>query len=413
MARKPSRTEWKQHNGTWRRSLGNRGTRIRLFQKRSGGMFYRAVWISGRGIDKRCLGTLERDKAERLGKELLAALLREEDIAGSGSLPLGELWQRYKNECVAFTSCNQRYRLELEAHATVLLAFFGAECDVTDLTESDQIAFAGKRRAGGIRLSVKKQTRPVRMRTVQGDVDLLHAMLRWACTVRIGRGARLLDRNPLDGARRPRRENPRRPVASWQRFERTRAAIVELTDAAKNDAERKKWLRLEMALVLVEATGRRVGSVRQLQWADLDFERDTVRWRAEADKKRKDWEVPLTPALREELRAFRVKLGGTFGGLLFPSPSDSSAPVRRDVLDHWLRAAEKKAKLPKLDVGLWHPYRRAWATSRKHLPAVDVAAAGGWSDVATLLRCYQRPDDDTMLRVMVESRKITERMKTG
>ena len=413
MARKPSRTEWTQHNGTWMRSLGNRATRIRLFQKRSGGMFYRAVWISGRGIDKRCLGTLERDKAERLGKELLAALLREEDIAGSGSLPLGELWQRYKNECVAFTSCNQRYRLELEAHATVLLAFFGAECDVTDLTESDQIAFAGKRRAGGIRLSVKKQTRPVRMRTVQGDVDLLHAMLRWACTVRIGRGARLLDRNPLDGARRPRRENPRRPVASWQRFERTRAAIVELTDAAKNDAERKKWLRLEMALVLVEATGRRVGSVRQLQWADLDFERDTVRWRAEADKKRKDWEVPLTPALREELRAFRVKLGGTFGGLLFPSPSDSSAPVRRDVLDHWLRAAEKKAKLPKLDGGLWHPYRRAWATSRKHLPAVDVAAAGGWSDVATLLRCYQRPDDDTMLRVMVESRKITERMKTG
>ena len=37
---------------------------------------------------------------------------------------------------------------------------------------------------------------------------------------------RLLDKNPVDGARRPRREDPRRPVASWQRFERTRAAIV-------------------------------------------------------------------------------------------------------------------------------------------------------------------------------------------
>ena len=34
---------------------------------------------------------------------------------------------------------------------------------------------------------------------------------------------------------------------------------------------------------------------------------------------------------------------------------------------------------PKLDGGLWHPYRRAWAISRKHLPTVDVAAAGGWS----------------------------------
>jgi hypothetical protein len=113
------------------------------------------------------------------------------------------------------------------------------------------------------------------------------------------------------------------------------------------------------------------------------------------------------------MKAFRVKLGGAFGGLLFPSPSDPATPLRRDVLDHWLRAAEKKAELPKLDGGLWHPYRRAWATSRKHLPTVDVAAAGGWSDVGTLLRCYQRPDDDTMLQVMGESRKVMERVKTG
>jgi len=101
-----------------------------------------------------------------------------------------------------------------------------------------------------------------------------------------------------------------------------------------------------------EATGRRLGSVRQLQWADFDFERDTVRWRAEADKKNKDWQIPLTPSLREELKAFRVKLGGAFGGLLVPSPSDANTPLRRDVLDHWLRVAEKKAELPKLDGGL-------------------------------------------------------------
>ncbi len=45
---------------------------------------------------------------------------------------------------------------------------------------------------------------------------------------------------------------------------------------------------------------RRLGSVRQLQWTDFDFERDTVRWRAAADKKGKEWEIPLTPDLREE-----------------------------------------------------------------------------------------------------------------
>jgi hypothetical protein len=30
-----------------------------------------------------------------------------------------------------------------------------------------------------------------------------------------------------------------------------------------------------------------------------------------------------------------------------------------------------------LEGGGWHPFRRGWATSRKYLPDVDVAAAGG------------------------------------
>ena len=40
-------------------------------------------------------------------------------------------------------------------------------------------------------------------------------------------------------------------------------------------------------------------------------------------------------------------------------------------------------------------------------------AAGGWSDVTTLIRCYQQTDDDTLLRVMNEPRKVTERAKSG
>jgi hypothetical protein len=47
----------------------------------------------------------------------------------------------------------------------------------------------------------------------------------------------------------------------------------------------------------------------------------------------------------------------------------------------------------KLDGSLWHAYRRKWAIERKHLPLKDVAAAGGWKDVNTLLEIYQQPDD--------------------
>jgi hypothetical protein len=38
----------------------------------------------------------------------------------------------------------------------------------------------------------------------------------------------------------------------------------------------------------------------------------------------------------------------------------------------------------------------------------DVAAAGGWSDIETLLKCYQQPDTETLLRVTSQERRIHE-----
>ncbi len=54
-----------------------------------------------------------------------------------------------------------------------------------------------------------------------------------------------------------------------------------------------------------------------------------------------------------------------------------------------------------LDGSLWHAFRRLWASERKGLPVKDVAAAGGWKGVSTLIECYQQPDEDT-LRDVVE-----------
>ena len=44
--------------------------------------------------------------------------------------------------------------------------------------------------------------------------------------------------------------------------------------------------------------------------------------------------------------------------------------------------------------------RRRWATKRKHLPLRDVAEAGGWRDLTTLLTCYQQPDEETLREVV-------------
>jgi len=36
------------------------------------------------------------------------------------------------------------------------------------------------------------------------------------------------------------------------------------------------------------------------------------------------------------------------------------------------------------------------------------AAAGGWQDTEALLKCYQQPDNETLLAVMSEERKVRE-----
>jgi hypothetical protein len=80
----------------------------------------------------------------------------------------------------------------------------------------------------------------------------------------------------------------------------------------------------------------------------------------------------------------------------------------RHLLSKWLCRAEKAAGLSKLEGGRWHPYRRKWATERKHHSVRDVAAVGGWKDHETILRCYQQPDTETMKSVMNEPRKVRD-----
>ncbi len=44
----------------------------------------------------------------------------------------------------------------------------------------------------------------------------------------------------------------------------------------------------------------------------------------------------------------------------------------------------------------------------EHLPDVDVAAAGGWTETDSLKRCYQQADEATMLRVVLSGGQLRE-----
>ena len=164
---------------------------------------------------------------------------------------------------------------------------------------------------------------------------------------------------------------------------------------------------MELALLLARATGRRLGSIRNLRWEDIDFQQREIRWRAQFDKKRRESVVPMTEDLADEIKDFRRRLGA-IGGWVFPRQSDGSQPMDRYLFNRWLNVAERHAELPKLDFGTWHPYRRMWATARAHLPRKQVAVAGGWRDTETLERCYQQPDKQSLLTVMADQTKVHE-----
>src|SRR5207245_2646513 len=162
------RNQWRYVRGKWTRSLGERGYRVRLFQKRKGGTFYRAVWVEGKR-DIACLYTKDRDEAERLGTLLLAELLKQESVHVPGKVTLGELWDRFRQEAVSFLDNGATTKLDAVSRSAILVGFFGENCEVSQLTERDQAAYVAQRLAGGIRCADGRVTQPVRPRSAEAD----------------------------------------------------------------------------------------------------------------------------------------------------------------------------------------------------------------------------------------------------
>ncbi len=136
---------------------------------------------------------------------------------------------------------------------------------------------------------------------------------------------------------------------------------------------------------------------------DINFDDGTIRWRAEHDILRRTSVVPAARATLEELRRFRTVLPGVGEAPLFPHPKQmrhGGGPITRPLAAYWLRRAYEASGAPKPAGSLWHAFRRLWATERKQLPVKDVAAAGRWKDITTLLECYQQPDDVTLRAVV-------------
>jgi integrase len=319
--------------------------------------------------------------------------MADEEAVEKGTLTLAQL-QRLYIESPAFSDKKERTQAEDERRLDRVVRFLGPDREAETLTESDVRRFAAARRKGDKSLLGVKVSAPVRERSVQADLVALHTMLNWGTKERGRNGKRLIPENPLHGVPIPKEKNPVRPVLGHDTFERLLKVAPEVNPL------------LSLALIVAEGTGRRLSAWRQLQWADVDFEAGTIRWRAETDKKGYEQTVPMLDSVRDALLVHRSANPVIGRAWVFPAPKDAARPCSRHLLDDWLRKAYERAGLPLPKGGSWHPFRRKWASERKDFPVVDVAAAGGWKDTRTVQQSYQHADSETVRTVVLNPKRL-------
>jgi integrase len=400
----------------WSLMVGAYGHKVTVRERRIGGPLYLRWWDSalpnGGNWRWRSLHHTDQKRGEEQARELAAQILAAGQAVVSGRLTVADLFGRYERDVTAHKKGAQP--AEDRRRMALWQIELGSTFDVgaLDFRRVDQ--FVRKRRAGGIvvpgrteqgRAIPQTTLRPASDTTAGADIIFLQSVLNWATNYIQSDGSRLIDQNPLRGYKRPKNRNPQRPRATYDRF---------LAVRAKADEADPQQL-FGSFLDLVEALGWRVSSICALRASDIDpstsktapFGR--IHKRGEVDKEGVDMWVPLSQPGRaaiDHIRAVNPCLGDA---PLFPAPrpaTEEPTPWRRWHARDLLERAEKLAEVEPLKGGDFHPYRRKWASERKHLSIADVAAAGGWRDLRSLENCYQSADDESILAVVTETRKL-------
>ena len=123
-----------------------------------------------------------------------------------------------------------------------------------------------------------------------------------------------MQENPVRGYRVPSEKNPRRPVATEDRYQATRAKTDQVTMEVRWHGK-SKTVRSHLSEVLdvIHGTGRRLSAVLQLQYENLllqDGPHGAIRWPAATDKTGRETLVPIGPDVRTALdRVLRERPG--------------------------------------------------------------------------------------------------------
>lgn len=426
----------------WRKTVGGYGHTVIVEERSPGSVLYLRWWDPGAtgkrrsgktgNWRKRSLGHRNKELGEEQGRELAGRLLASHEGAATGRITLGELLARYETEVSVYKKGSQpredRRRIDLWTHV------LGANRDPATITKGQVTRFVRLRRTGQIRLPGRNLRANPSESTVGADIIFLSSVLNWAVD------ENLVPQNPIRGYDRPKTPKPKRPVATYNRYERTRANADEVGEQGL----------FGPFLDLVEALGWRISAICQLWASDVDRSASAaaphgrIRKRGEVDKEGVDMWIPMNRDTRRAVDMVLERNPAIGDTPLFPAPIAGSerSPrpwsrwYARDLHERAQRAAgfgyscpacgallgNEQRECPDLSCGHidqlpcvpamrllgFHAYRRKWATERKHLPLKDVAEAGGWLDTRSLEQCYQQADETTLLQVVSERRKLRE-----
>ncbi len=390
--------------------IGDYRSRVSVYEE-TNGVFY----LRTSGKKPKSLGHRNFDRVRREAKDRYAKL--ELNLTSDGAT-VGDAIQLYlEHQSPKRTPAVQgEDRRRAEMWARVL----GADKNLLDVTAKDWDDFTRDRLTGTINgrgEDVRPKDRDdcaVGKRAVGGDQKWLRGVVLWALNWKNPATKQfVLNENPLRGFAFTDEANPRRPVATQDRFEKVRAVSDHIDMEVYRGGKRFKVRScLSEVLDIVNCTGRRISAIISLRYSDLVLKGGgpygAIQWPADTDKEGKVWFVPMSAPLRaaiDRVLADRQVIGTAY---LFPSPRKPSRHISKDRVRRWLLYAEELAGVEKQQGSLWHAYRRKWATERKHLPDTDVMQAGGWSNIESLKTAYQHADPKTMLQVMTEPIPLRE-----
>jgi integrase len=413
----------KRKSRCWSHTEGARGYTVTVYEREPGGVLYARTFDpklgGGKGGYRRLsLGHTNRERAEVYAVDQAAKLRTSQSELQGGKSTMARLLAEYLANRTPRKSSGEQQ--EDRRRAQMWARYLGPQRDPHAITLGEWERFIDLRGCGQLGAdgaSVPEvQRRPVGARTVEADLKWLRWLLNWGTRWRDAAGKYALRENAVRGYDLPAEKNPARPLASDDRFDSLRAASeqveMELRLGGKRTRQRSYLSEL---LDLLHDTGRRIRPICELRYEDLRLEPSpkapfgAIQWPGQTDKEGKAWSAPITPRARAALDRVLKERPGIVGAYLFPCPTDPSRPVQYERVRTWLLAAERLAGLRKQHGSTFHAFRRAWATARKHLPTPDVAAAGGWNSTVTLDRCYQQPDEGTMLSVVLGGYELREK----